>query len=140
MSQGGPEGGFSTHLERVVWKPITWDPESPEQLSGGVPVPRPESWLVPLRGTLEDFRAGRTGAWYFRAWPYGPKIELFRIAAGEDRTMEPIAEFAADQIPAIVDALLYVHRRTREHDYDGPDAGLPPVRDHEGDGGPDATA
>jgi hypothetical protein len=140
MSQGGPEGGFSTHLERVVWKPITWDPESSEQLAGGLPVPRPESWLVPLRGTLEDFRAGRTGAWYFRAWPYAPKIEVFRVAAGEDRAMEWVAEFDADQIPAIVDALLYVHRRTREHDYDGPDAGLPPVQDREGDGGAEATS
>ncbi|MGK2960554.1 MAG: hypothetical protein ACSLFK_00260 [Gemmatimonadaceae bacterium] len=46
-------------------------------------------------------------------------------AYGDTCAAEAILTVPVGDVPAIAYAILKVHRRTREHDYQGPDAGLP---------------
>lgn len=56
-------GAVMDHLARIVWKPITWLPESPDQYPDGLPRVKPEidrvSWLpngdIPRRGSFPPF-------------------------------------------------------------------------------------
>jgi hypothetical protein len=148
------------HIERIVWKPINWWPESPEQYPDGLPIAKPESLLVEIsegrwlevrglalgdtvevmliegqRTELHTWPGGQvtrgapTGVWHEfepetmsaeevadwmaadRGFPDGPRVS--RVLA-----------IPADRVQDVVNALIYVHRRTHEHEYTGPDAGL----------------
>ena len=148
--------GYFRRIDRIVWKPISWYPESPDQYPDGLPPSfKPEMVFVPLAGG---------GVWFVEGDPLAPTMrvyvnwspdhfggegevpEFFRAAyawaegaehytdengrdytvfapGGEDRqTIELPAD--GESILDIVDALLYIQRRTHEHDWQGPDDGL----------------
>jgi hypothetical protein len=149
------------HIDRIVWKPINWYPESPDQYPDRLPPAKPETemvqldegrWLwidgLQLGGSVDVTllegenthlhtwpngqitRSPRSGTWHFfdpenmspqemadwfqadRGFPDGPRVT-------------PVLSIPADRVQDVVNALLYVHRRTHEHEYTGPDAWLP---------------
>ncbi len=147
---------YSRHIDRVVWKPINWLPESPDQYPDGLPpFFKTETVHVPLAGGGVLFvvgqplaptmsilvnwihgdcvalsqATGRMAAVY--AWAEAAELHTdddgneFTVFApgGEDRqTLELPAD--KEGLVDIVDALLYIQRRTHEHDWQGLDDGL----------------
>jgi hypothetical protein len=117
------------HIERVVWKPINWFPESPDQYEGGVPPPKPESlavelsdgcwWLVTglqMGGSVDVYEI--TGETELHEWPNGQVTRHVPCGRVPD---EPLFSLPADRVTDVVNALLYVHRRTHEHEYEEAD-------------------
>jgi hypothetical protein len=121
------------HIDLIVWKPIDWWPESADQYPDGLPPAKPETvmveagesrWLMitglQLGGTVDVFLIERPGEEH--VWPNG---QVTRHVASGPIPEKPILSIDAARVPEVVDALLYIHRRTHEHEYEGPDAGLP---------------
>ena len=149
---------YFRRIDRIVWKPINWLPESPDQYPDGLPPSfKPESVFVPLAGG---------GVLWVEGHPLAPTMKVFvnwcpghlRPVSSEEMppemraayTWAEAAELHTDddgneftvfapggeyrqtlELPAdkkslvdIVDALLYIQRRTHEHDWQGPDDGL----------------
>ena len=185
-------GQSPRHIDRIVWKPIIWRPESPDQYADGLPPAfKPEWKLVPLSddtvlyvegqplaprmrvcvnwcpgvfgmvrlGDLDpDHEAGEVDEVEVDDWQSPPeeeatpmmelwealhdcttmarieeRAEVHQTDRGEDFTVfgpggedQVVLDLPADKdsITALVDALLYVQRRTHEHDWEGPDDGL----------------
>ena len=164
--------GYFRRIDRIVWKPISWYPESPDQYPGGLgPAFKPETCFVPLKDGRVWFVAGDllaptmrvcvnwcpghlewltpdelegeapTGgeapadmrdafrdayAWAEGAEHYtdenGRDYTVFAPGGEDRRTIELPAD--KESVLDIVDALLYIQRRTHEHDWQGPDDGL----------------
>ena len=114
------------HIERFVWKPIDWYPESPDQYPDGLPTPKVENWLVDL-GKDPGQVGGNNYHLEIEGRLFGPmlRVSLYEeMPSGRWVSCGARLGIPADRVQDVVDALLYVHRRTHEHEYTGPDAGL----------------
>ena len=115
------------HIDHVVWKPLDWYPESADQYPDRLPnVRKPEITRVLFdAGSIEVEGHQLAGHLTLRVLAEG-KSELF-IEPGRPpsapksvpRTVLFEMEIPAAQVRQVVEALLYVHRRTREHEYEG---------------------
>jgi hypothetical protein len=106
------------HIRRIVWKPLNWQLESADQDQPGLPPAKSEDYFVPLDG--DDYTARQ----YLRitAMHLGKTISvsLHGIEGAEGDAVAgtpPALDIPADRVLDVVDALLFVHRRTRAHEY-----------------------
>jgi hypothetical protein len=89
----------------------------------------PEDWLENLKGTSLEGRGFITAP---ASWPppdpTGEERWEAGDADGEDRHWVPVRHVTLpgdkESVLSLVDALLFVQRRTHEHDWQGPDDGL----------------
>jgi hypothetical protein len=97
------------HIDRIVWKQITWLPESPDQYADGLPSDKEESMVISIPGaTIVSI--------IVKAQQFSPELYIYEVApcvAGADRAAPPPPISAA--IPAelardVFDALLELHR------------------------------
>ena len=99
------------HIERIDRKPLD---DRPARGGPWVFVDLPDDGSSPW---LE--LATQDGAVALRIREYGDGL-------GDDDVTVSQLVVPLSVVPIFADALLYIHRRTREHDYQGPDDGLPP--------------
>jgi hypothetical protein len=101
------------HLHRITWKPLNWYPESPDQYLDGIPRPKPESVLVEIAPGHHVCVDGLQ---------FGDAITVSEArlnpTGGISMDSPPTLSIDSESIPHFVDALLYVHRRTHEYDYE----------------------
>ena len=120
------------HIDRIIWKPIDWYPDSPDRYPDGLPPITPEMTVVDLR---PDLRLRVTGfqmasdihLMFFRpaeVWELDEWTETEEETEAWLPTHKITIPADKDSVLAFVDALLYVQRRTHEHDWEGPDDGL----------------
>lgn len=97
------------HIGRIVWKPINWYRESPDQYPGRVPADKEETMIVPLSLT-------HGGALAVAAKQFASEIIIFPIAMLGSPTPDPgPVEPCVATVPAalsrhVADALLELHR------------------------------
>jgi hypothetical protein len=99
------------HLTGFTWKPIDWYPESADQYPDGLPTAKPEDYMV-------DLGDGRL--LYVTGLQLGATVEVRVWTEGTEFPPTPTMSVPADRVHDVVDALLYVHRRTHEREYEAP--------------------
>jgi hypothetical protein len=96
------------HIDRIIWKPINWLREGPEQYPDGLPIAKPE-------GVFIEMKTGGTSL-FVEGYPLSPElfVSLGVIAnessAGNSIPFKPIGRIPTARICAVFDRLMQVYR------------------------------
>lgn len=95
------------HIERIVWKPINWPPESPDEYIDGVPPLKQEMMIAPISGT-------DSSGIVVSATQFAHELSIHSIRTSNDRDAVGlgirVGTIPADLARDVVDAILELHR------------------------------